>query len=493
MAAEATFDVVVVGGGAAGCVVAARLSESTSRSVLLIEAGPDLRANMPDGLRDGWRTAPDFDWGYMSEPDERGAVEDLRRGRLLGGTSWVTRFAVRGSPADYDGWEALGNNGWGFADVLPYFNRLETDADFGEQPWHGNDGPIPIDRYLDLEPTDVGAAALNAMEGVGFPRVEDHNLPGAVGAGRMPMSSRLGLRVTTADAYLPLGHTPQNLTIRPDSQVAGLVFDGTRASGVRLVDGSTVQAGWIVLSAGTYGSSPILMRSGIGPAEHLRSVGVPVRVDLPGVGENLVDHPAVDLEPDYRGPTREAPILHSIATFHSAAASSSEAPDLMLWVSDPRGDPPAFSIDVVLLKPHSRGSVRLRSADPTDPPRIELPDLREASDVDRLAEAYLRAWEVANRAEIRRMCVNLPPKIRDAENLRGWIRENNYSDPHVVGTCAMGPSPDGAVVDASGRVHGTERLSVIDASIMPDPPSGFPHVSTIMIAERLSEQIASSL
>jgi choline dehydrogenase-like flavoprotein len=214
----------------------------------------------------------------------------------------VTRFAVRGSPADYDGWEAIGNTGWGFGDVLPYFNRLETDADFGDQPWHGNDGPILVDRYLDLEPTEVGAAALNAMEGVGFPLVVDHNQPGAVGAGPMPMSSRGGLRVTTADAYLPLGHTPQNLTIRPDSQVACLVFDGIRASGVRLVDGSTVQAGWIALSAGTYGSPPILMRSGIGPAEHLRSVGVPVRVNLPGVGENLADHPAVDLEPDYRGP-----------------------------------------------------------------------------------------------------------------------------------------------------------------------------------------------
>jgi choline dehydrogenase-like flavoprotein len=166
----------------------------------------------------------------------------------------------------------------------------------------------------------------------------------------------------------------------------------------------------------------------------------------------------------------------------------------MLWVSDPRGDPPAFSIDVVLLKPCSRGTIRLRSADPTDPPRIELPSLSTASDVERLAEGYMRAQEVANRPEFRRVCGNLPPQIRDAEDLRGWIGESSYSDPHVVGTCSMGPSPDdGAVVDGSGRVHGTEGLSVVDASTIPDPPSGFPHVSTIMIAERLSEQIASSL
>ncbi|MBI3649003.1 MAG: GMC family oxidoreductase N-terminal domain-containing protein [Actinobacteria bacterium] len=487
------FDVVVVGGGAAGCVVASRLSESASRSVLLLEAGPDLRTNLPGDLRDGWRITRDFDWGFMSEPDERGVVENLWRDKLLGGTSWVTRFAVRGSPADYDEWEALGNAGWSFQDVLPYFKRLEADADFGDQPWHGDSGPIPIDRYHELPPTDIGAASLRALEAVGFPFIEDHNRPGAVGAGRMPMSSRDGLRVTTADAYLPIGHTPQNLTIRPDTHVSDIVFDGTRARGVRLVDGTVVRASWVVLSAGTYGSPSILMRSGIGQADHLQAIGIPVLLDLPGVGANLADHPAVDIDPGYRGAARDAPVLHSIATFHSGAASSDAPPDLMLWVADPRGTPPEFSIDVVLLKPRSRGTVRLRSADPTDPPRIDLPDLREGSDVERLAEAYLRAWEVASRPEIRHLCADMPPEI-DAEDLRGWIRANSYSNPHVVGTCSMGPSPDdGAVVDASGRVHGTEQLSVVDASIMPDAPSGFPHIPTIMIAERLSEQIASLL
>jgi choline dehydrogenase len=497
IAGPEAFDVVVVGGGAAGCVVAARLSESASRSVLLVEAGPDLRANLPDDIRDGWHMTRDFDWGFTSEPDERGVVEDLRRGKLLGGTAQVTRFAVRGSPADYDEWAALGNAGWGFEDVLPYFKRLEADADFGDQPWHGDSGPIQIDRYRELQPTDIGAAALQAMEAVGFPLVKDHNRPGAVGVGRIPMSSRDGVRVTTADAYLPVGRTPPNLTIRPDTHISDVVLDGTHARGVRLVDGTVIDASWIVLSAGTYGSPPILMRSGIGPADHLRSAELPVRVDLPGVGTNLTDHPGVDIDCGYRDEGRTVPVLHSIATFHSATASSDGPPDLMLWVSDPSGPPgsPAvFEIDVVLLKPRSRGAVRLRSADPTDPPRIDLPNLREASDVERLAEAYLRAWEVASRPEIRRLCEDLPPAIRDSEELRGWIRANSYSVPHVVGTCSMGPSPDdGAVVDASGRVYGTERLSVVDASIMPDVPSGFTHIPTIMIAERLSERLASLL
>ena len=223
------FDVVIVGGGAAGCVVAARLSESRSRSVLLLEAGPDLRSNLPDELRDGWHLSEHFDWGYAAAPDARGVVEDLRRGKLLGGTSWVTRFALRGSPADYEQWAALGNPGWGFDDVLPYFARLEADADFGDQPWHGDRGPLPITRYLDLEPTEIAAAGLQALQAAGFPVVDDHNRPGAVGAGRMPMSSRAGVRVTTADAYLAVGRTPPNLTIRPDAHVTDIVFDRTRA------------------------------------------------------------------------------------------------------------------------------------------------------------------------------------------------------------------------------------------------------------------------
>jgi choline dehydrogenase len=485
----------VVGGGAAGCVVAARLSESASRCVLLLEAGPDLRADLPDELRDGWRTNDQFDWGYASERDGRGIVEDLRSGKLLGGTSLVTRFAPRGCAADYDEWAALGNPGWGFDDVLPYLKRLESDADFGDQPWHGDGGPMPVTRYLDLEFSPIVAAGMEALAATGFPTVDDHNRPAAVGAGRMPMSSRQGLRVTPADAYLPLGDTPPNLTIRANAQVAEVVFDGTRATGVRLVDGTVIEAGWVVLSAGTYGSPPILMRSGVGPADHLRPLEVPIRVDLPGVGANLADHPGVDVECGSCGPARAAPILHMLATFHSADRSSSEAPNLMLWLSDQRGDPPIFEIDVGLLKPRSRGSVRLRSADPSAPPRIDLPNLRDPSDVDRLGEGYRRALQVAARPEVRRLCPDpLPAEPRGADQLRSLIRTEAYSLPHVVGTCAMGPRPeDGAVVDSSGCVHGTERLTVTDASIIPVAPSGFSHIPTIMIAERLSEAIASSL
>jgi choline dehydrogenase len=481
----AAFDVAVVGGGAAGCVVAARLADSGRRLVVLLEAGPDLRGRVPEDIRDGWHMTPEFDWGYTSEPNRLGATQKLRRGRLIGGTSSITRFALRGSPADFEEWRALGNDDWGFEDVLPYLRRLETDLEFGAEAWHGDGGPIPVGRYPDLERTEIHAAVIDAIEATGFPPVEDHNRPGAVGVGPMPMNSRGAVRVTTADAYLPFGRTPPNLTIRPDSAVSELTFDGPRVTGARLVDGTRIGASCVVLCAGTYGSPLILMRSGIGPAEDLRSVGIRPQVNLSGVGANLADHPQTSLDSGYRGPARTAPILHTAATFHSRIASADGPPDLMLWVADPGppDSPPQLEVEVLLLKPRARGRVRLRSAEPTDPPRIDLPDSTEEADVERLAEGYRAAREVVSRRSLRRLCGDALPPDLDADELYRLIRENWYSIPHVVGTCAMGPSPDdGAVVDDSGRVH---------ASIMPTVPSGFTHIPTIMIAERLSERIAA--
>jgi choline dehydrogenase len=372
-----------------------------------------------------------------------------------------------------DLWAKLGNEGWGFEDVLPFFNRLEADVEFGSDPWHGDAGPLPITRYPDRELTPVLEAATQALQDAGFPAVDDHNRPGAIGAGRMPMTARDGVRVTTADAYLPLA---ADVDIRAESQVADLVLEADRVTSVRLLDGQVIQAGEVILCAGVYGNPPILMRSGLGPADELRSLGVAVRTDLAGVGANLADHPAVAVDCGYRGPGREDAVLHVAATFHSTTAPSDGAPDLMLWLCDPE-EPDCFEIDAVLLKPRSRGRVRLRSADPADPPRIELPGLRDPADAERLAEGYRRALDVAG--------VRL-----GASELAERVRTEVRSLPHTVGTCAMGPRPDdGAVVDADGRVHGVDGLRIADASIMPDIPSGFTHLSTIMIAERLAEAV----
>jgi choline dehydrogenase len=311
----------------------------------------------------------------------------------------------------------------------------------------------------------------------------------------MPMSTRDGRRVTSVDGYLAsAADQPPNLTVRPDSFAAEVVVKRGPATAVRLADGTEIAAGWIVLAAGTYGSPPILMRSGIGPAEHLRSHGIRVAVDLPGVGANLADHPATELDSGRRGTARPGPAYHSIATFRSSLADG-PGPDLMIWVTDPEGEEPAFFLDPVLLKPDSRGTVRLRATDPMDPPRITLPGLREPRDVDRLVEGYLRGLEVAHNPELRRLADGSPPAAdRDPAALRRRVVEGSYSLPHVVGTCRMGPSPEGGdVVDALGRVHGVERLSVIDASVIPNPPSGFPHIVTIMLAEHLAGQMPALL
>ena len=487
-----SFDVAVVGAGAAGCVVASRLAAAADRSVVLLEAGPDIDRPAPADWTDGWRLPIVPDWGFETEPDDTGSASRLRRGRLFGGTSWLTRFAVRGAAADFDAWAARGNTGWSFAEVLPVFRRVEADADYGDRPWHGDRGPIPINRYPELDRSGIHAAALEAFDAVGIPRIEDHNEPGAVGAGPMPMSTRDGVRVTTADAYLAHGSRPSNLVIRTDTLVAAVVFEAGRAAAVQLDDGTLIHADLIVLSAGTYGSPSILLRSGIGPAGHLGDLGIRVHVDLPGVGANLADHPAVDLDSGWRGPAATGPILHTIATFRSSRAPRDGAPDLMFWVTDPEGDEPGFWFDPVLLKPYSRGSVRLRSTDPTAAPRIRLPGLDDGHDVDRLAEAYRLGLELANRPVIRKLARDAPPTDPSTpEALRRRVVESAYSIPHVVGTCAMGPSPDsGDVVDAGGRVHGVDGLCVIDASIIPEAPSGFPHLVTIMLAEHLAEAIA---
>lgn len=486
------FDVVIVGGGAAGCVLARRAAESGERSVLLLEAGPDVRGRTPPALNEGWGLPRGenwpFDWGYQSEPDAAGDTSPVRRGRVLGGTSWLTRFAVRGAAADFDSWVARGNPGWGYADVLPFFRSVETDAEFSGSEWHGATGPIDITRYPSLPRSDIHAAALDALVASGFAEVGDHNAPAAVGAGPMPMSSRDGRRVTTLDAYLPAGAKVPGLRVRADAPVANVVLERERAVGVRLINGELVESGSIVVAAGTYGSPAILMRSGIGPGADLRRLGIPVIADLPGVGANLADHPGVEIDVGWRDGERPAsPVLHSIATFRSTSQPADAPPDLLFWLADPAGSEPAFTFELVLLKPEGRGSVRLRSADPSDPPRITLPSLSEKRDLDRAAEGFRRCLEVANLPSVRRLAAKAVPDLPSGRDGVERILASAYSIPHVVGTCRMGPSAaTGDVVDAAGRVHGLEGLRVVDASIMPEPPAGFPHLVTVMIAERLA-------
>jgi choline dehydrogenase len=247
----------------------------------------------------------------------------------------------------------------------------------------------------------------------------------------------------------------------------------------------------VILSAGTYGSPALLMRSGVGPATHLRETGIDVLVDLPGVGENLADHPGVDLDTGFSGEAACEVLRHTIATYRSRSQPQDGPPDLMFWVHEPSEDDGRLYLDPILLRPESRGSVRLRSADPLDPPRITLPGLRADRDVERLMEGYELGLAIANHPSIRALASEPAPTGPSGRaELRERVARNAYSLPHVVGTCRMGPRPDaGDVVDSAGRVHGVDGLRVIDASVIPDAPSGFPHLVTIMVAEHMAQRI----
>ena len=498
---SAGCDVAIVGGGAAGCVLAARLSEDPACDVLLLEAGPDLRVGMPREIRSGWRSTRSCDWGYVAEPDEYGTARELPRGRLLGGCSSTNAaFALRGSPADYDAWAAAGNAGWSFEDLLPYFIRLESDGDFGDAPWHGEGGPIPIRRYRAAELTDVAAAGLAAFDAIGLETVADHNAPGAVGAGLLPLNCRDGVRISTALAYLPDVDERPNLRLRCETEVAEVALKANRANGVRLVGGETIGAAVVVLCAGAYASPAVLLRSGLGPADELARLGIPVAVDLPGVGRNLADHPSVSLVLPYRSDAEPAPLFQIVATLHSSQSTGSDPPDLQVLVFGPYeplvDGPSTFLCGAALLKPRSRGTVSLRSRAPIDPPRIALGYLREQTDTERIVEGLDRAEALAADPAVRALCdegsgrLDRPP--RDPRERREWVRRNCWTYHHVVGTCAMGPASDrAAVVDAHGRVHGSEALFVADASVMPDIPSANTHIPTVMIAERLAHELAA--
>jgi choline dehydrogenase-like flavoprotein len=480
--------VVVVGAGASGCLVAARLA-ATGRRVTLVEAGPDLRGREPAGFRDGWDFSRDHAWGYTSEPGPSGEPTSVLRTRAVGGTAWVTRFALRPHPGDLDDWAALGATGWDRATVGRAFAAVEHDLDHGDDAWHGTGGPIAVTRYPDVEPTEFESAVRVAAQESGLTAVLDLNRPEVAGFGRMPMSSEDGRRSLTVDLLVD---APPNLRLHSDAQVAEVGIEGRRVTAVRLVDGSELRADTVVLAAGVYGSPCLLMRSGVGPAGLLTGLGITVRADLPGVGENLCDHPAVSVDSGYRGVQRPGPVLHTLATFASEpGARDDPRPDLALWVGDPEGDPAEGWLDVLLWRPEARGRVRLASADPTASPRIWLPVPTEA-DVQTLVHGVRRTLELLDSPAMRSIGAGPPEDVpADPVQLAAWVASECYSLPHTVGTCAMGASPQrGAVVDGTGRVHDLDGLYVVDASVMPGPPTGFPHLVTLMLAERLAGVIA---
>ena len=491
----AGHDIAIVGAGSAGCVLAARLTEDPACRVLLVEAGPDypadgLPADLADGIH-GTSTAT-HDWGLTGTGSAGAVPQALPRGRVTGGSSAVNAtFALRGHPADYDGWALPG---WSFEEVLASFVRLERDLDFGSAPHHGDAGPVPIRRYLGEERSDLTAAVEAAFVAVGIPRIADHNAPGAVGVSALPVNCVDGRRISTALAYLEPARRRPNLTIRPGCQVRDVVIRDGRAVGVRTGSGDVFPADEVIVAAGAYESPAVLLRSGVGPAVDLAALGLPLAADLRGVGANLADHPWVSVDLPSPAPDGDPAIFQLVATARSSQAASGTAPDLQLMVCGPyplHGGY-AFSLAAALLAPSSRGRLRLRSVDPGGAPEIDLGYFRDGADLSRLVEC-LRLVESASHSGplpgVTRGARIAPPDdvLTDDAAVAAWIRATAMTYHHPVGTCAMGLDPDeGAVVDPDGRVFGVAGLSVVDASVMPAPPSANTNIPTIMIAEHLA-------
>lgn len=500
-----SFDYVVVGAGAAGSVMASRLSEDAAVNVLVLEAGgpdTDPRIHQPSAYRELAGSELDWKLATEEEPQLGGRRIAWPRGKVWGGSGSLSATVyLRGHRADFDAWEAAGNPGWGWNDVLPWFKKAENH-ERGPSAWHGAGGPQNVAEPRWVPPLSL--AFLEAAEEAGLRRHDDFNGESQDGAALYALNQKNGERHSAADAYLRPALHRKNLVVESHALVTRILFEGGRASGVAYRQDGVARESRatreVVLCAGTIGSAQLLLLSGIGPADDLRALGIPVRRDLPGVGQNLQDHPRVALTFASKKPLGLTPAEREEAArdysrdrtgpFTSTGVGAGafartrpeeRAPDVLII---PTGNPVAnaWSLHVALLRPRSRGSVSLRSPDPGVPPVIRAGYLSDERDLD----ALVRGLEIARTLSARPALVEyrgVPVSPADGEDLRSFVRENATTFFHPVGTCRMGEDAF-SVVDRELRVHGVTGLRVVDASVMPSLVAGATHAATVMIAEK---------
>lgn len=516
-------DVVIVGAGSAGCVLANRLSADDRVSVLLVEAGgsdrhPNVR--IPAAFSKLFRTRRDWNFNTQPEPHLGGRSLYLPRGRMLGGShSMNAMLHVRGDRADFDGWrDDHGCVGWGWDDVLGSFKRSEH-SERGPDEFHGIGGPLNV---ADLRTTNpLTERFLAACEAVGIPPVTDFDTGSPLGAGPVRVTQKDGARFSVVDGYLAPARRRPNLTVLTDASVQRVLFDGDRAVGVEYADRDglgRVGADEVVLSAGAFGSPHLLQLSGVGPADHLRTVGVDPVADLPGVGANLQDHPIAGVIHDVTVPgtlddAETSRQLLAWATRRRGSLTSPVAEALAFCDRDGDGVTDlqfyfapgyysrhgfdthpgrAFSIGATLVAPTSRGTVRLRSADPTVHPDIVGNVLSDPAEVAALVDGVRLAVEIARSApfdDVRGGPIEPASPDVDEDGLVAWIRRKTELIYHPVGTVAMGASPEAPIDPVTMRVKGLDGIRVVDASVMPRITRANTNAPTIMIAEHAADRI----
>lgn len=514
MTALDTFDDIIVGAGSAGIPVAARLSADPARRVALIEAGPDYRtaAETPNDLLDGNQMSlVEHDWRFTAGllPDR---TTRYFQGKVAGGSSAVgNTIAIRGMPADFDGWAGAGNPEWAWSNVLPYFRAMEDDLDFGGE-FHGQRGPIPIRRWRPEELTPAQRSFYEGCLAAGFPSAEDHNHPASTGVGPAPSTRRDGYtRVSTAMAYLPAARTRDNLTIMADTVVNRVLLENGVVQGVEVLTGSSIQvlrARRVILAAGAVASPAILLRSGIGPKEDLRRLGIDVRLDLPGVGAGLTDQPrtGVFMVPkpgaENFGKSMGQIVLRTSAhstgrdnDMYYAMVNHFDLATQFPHLRDAAQAGRVFCLLVVAREASSRGCVTLASTDPREAPRIDLRFLSTQHDRQLLADGLRVGWELAQTPAIRELAervVLLDDSVINSDDaVHDYVTATVDPAYNPVGTARMGVADDPmSVVDQRCAVHGTDGLYVADASVMPSMVRANINLSVIMIGERVGDMLS---